>query len=206
MGTTFPTTQTKPSAAVESDRLADKRYKLLEATMRRYGYQGHALIEALHTAQESFGYLDDFTLKHVARSLHLPPSKVFGVATFYHHFTLKPQGVHTCVVCLGTACYIKGARAVLSAVEERYGVKAGGTTPDNQLSVLTARCFGSCALAPVVMLDNEVIGKITHEGMVQRIEGALSPATASRGQPKAKPASADSDAEMIVAGGRLRRE
>lgn len=164
-----------PAAApAADDRVAnDKRYKLLEATMRRHGYRGHALIEALHTAQESFGYLDDFTLRHVARALKLPLSKVFGVATFYNYFTLKPQGQHACVVCLGTACYIRGARAVLAAIEKQYAVQAGGTTSDNRLSVLTARCFGSCALAPVVVLDGEVIGKVTPEGMIQRLETKL---------------------------------
>jgi bidirectional [NiFe] hydrogenase diaphorase subunit len=170
-----PTQPQSPAVAPDNRLAADKRYKVLEATMRRYGYQGHALIEALHTAQESFGYLDDFTLKHIGRSLHLPPSKVFGVATFYHHFTLKPQGAHTCVVCLGTACYIKGARAVLFAIEDHYRMKAGGTTSDNQLSILTARCFGSCALAPVVVLDSEAVGKVTPTALVQRIDEALTP-------------------------------
>ncbi|MCS7055410.1 MAG: bidirectional hydrogenase complex protein HoxE [Thermoflexales bacterium] len=158
------------ATAKPDDRLvSDKRYKIIEATMRRYGYQGHGLIEALHSAQEAFGYLDDFTLMHIARTLHLPPSKVFGVATFYNLFTLKPQGAHTCVVCLGTACYIKGAREVLAAIEAEYDVKAGGTTRDNQLSLLTARCFGSCALAPVLTFDGETIGKVTPEAAAQQI-------------------------------------
>jgi len=153
--------------------LSDKRYKLIEAAMRRYGYQGHGLIEALHSAQEAFGYLDDFTLRHIARTLRLPPSKVFGVATFYNYFTLKPQGAHTCVVCMGTACYIKGAHEVLRAIEDAYGVKAGGTTADNQLSLLTARCFGSCALAPVLTLDGETIGKVLPETVADQIAQRL---------------------------------
>jgi bidirectional [NiFe] hydrogenase diaphorase subunit len=195
---------TSPNGKGEGDpRLNDKRYKLLEATMRKHGYAGYALIESLHTAQEAFGFLDDATLMHVARSLHLPPSKVYGVATFYNHFTLKPQGEHTCVVCLGTACYIKGARAAIAAIQAEFQVKAGGTTADGKLSLLTARCFGSCALAPAAVMDGEMFGKLTPEDMVQRIKGALSPATASRGQHEAKSASADSDAEVIVAGGRL---
>ncbi len=156
--------------------LSDKRYKLIDATMRRYGYQGHGLIEALHSAQEAFGYLDDFTLRHIARTLRLPPSKVLGVATFYNYFTLKPQGAHTCVVCLGTACYIKGAREVLNAIEAAHQVKAGGTTADNQLSLLTARCFGSCALAPVITFDGETIGKVSPDQVAdliaQRLVGA----------------------------------
>lgn len=141
--------------------------------MRRHGYQGHALIESLHTAQESFGFLDDFTLRHVARSLHLPFSKVHGVATFYNYFTLKPPGEHACVVCLGTACYIKGAHKLLSAVQARFGIKPGQTTPDKKFSLLSARCFGSCAMAPVVVLDGDVIGKVTDEVLVRRVEAAI---------------------------------
>ena len=93
--------------------------------MRRYGYQGHALIEALHAVQQSFGYLDEDALKFLAEALHVPPSRVYGVSTFYNFFTLKPQGVHTCVVCLGTACYVKGAEKVLAAVEKcsRYQIR-----------------------------------------------------------------------------------
>jgi len=94
----------------------DKRWKIVDATARRYGREPHALIETLHTVQECFGYLDDTALKFVAGTLSLPLSKVYGAATFYHFFTLKPKGKHTCVVCTGTACYIKGAAGLLSAV------------------------------------------------------------------------------------------
>jgi bidirectional [NiFe] hydrogenase diaphorase subunit len=82
----------------------DRRWRLVDATMRRHGRQSHALIESLHTVQESFGYLDLEALRYVAASLRVPLSRVYGVATFYHLFNLKPQGQHTCVVCLGTAC------------------------------------------------------------------------------------------------------
>lgn len=169
---TVPAVQ--PSAPQNADpRLADKRYKLIEATMRRYGYQGNALIESLHTAQEAFGYLDEFTLQHVARALHLPYSKVYGVATFYNYFTLKPSGAHVCVVCLGTACYIKGARQLLSAVEKKFDVKTGGTTSDKRFSLLTARCFGSCAMAPVVVMDGETLGKLNEETLIARADAIL---------------------------------
>jgi bidirectional [NiFe] hydrogenase diaphorase subunit len=128
-----------------------------------------ALIETLHTVQETFGYLDDIALKFVAMTLRIPLSRVYGAATFYHFFTLKPKGKHTCVVCTGTACYIKGAAALLGAIETTYGVKPGETTPDNELSVLTARCLGSCGLAPVVVVDGAVHGKIGPEQMLERI-------------------------------------
>lgn len=133
--------------------------------MRRHGNEPSALIESLHSVQESFGYLDESALRYVALSLRVPFSKVYGVSTFYHFFTLKPQGDHTCVVCTGTACYIKGAQKLLDAVTDQAGVKPGETTPDNLLSLLTARCVGSCGLAPAVVFDGDVAGKVTPEGI-----------------------------------------
>ncbi len=96
----------------------DKRFKILEAHMKKHQFRQDALIEVLHKAQELFGYLEDDLLLFVAYRLKLPPSRVYGVATFYHFFTLKPQGQHTCVVCLGTACYVKGADKILAAIEQ----------------------------------------------------------------------------------------
>ena len=148
----------------------DKRWKIVDATIRRHGRAGHSLIECLHTMQECFGYLDEQGLKYVAASLQLPLSKVYGVATFYNLFTLKPQGEHTCVVCMGTACYIKGAPQILTALEQKYGVKPGETTADGRLSVLTARCLGSCGLAPAVVFDGEVAGKIAGSDVLKRVE------------------------------------
>lgn len=178
MGTATATRTTPapvaPVAASQGDpRLNDKRYKLLEATMRKHGYSGHALIESLHTAQEAFGFLDDFTLRHIAKSLRLPYSRVYGVATFYNYFTLKPAGDHVCVVCMGTACYIKGANKLMAAIEQKYGVKAGQTTPDKKFSILTARCFGSCAIAPAAVLDGNSLGKQTPELMLQHIDTVI---------------------------------
>ncbi len=151
----------------------DKRWKIVEATARRHGREPHALIETLHTVQECFGYLDDSALKFIGASLRVPLSRVYGAATFYHFFTLKPKGKHTCVVCTGTACYIKGAPALLSAIEKTHGVKPGETTPDNELSVLTARCLGSCGLAPAAVLDGAVLGKIGPQDLLGRIEKGI---------------------------------
>ena len=144
----------------------DKRWKLVGATMRRNGYRRDALIEALHTVQQSFGYLDEPALRYVASSLRVPLSQAYGVATFYHFFSLRPPGEHTCVVCMGTACYIKGAAQLLAEAETATGVKAGETTPDGKVSILTARCLGSCSLAPAVVLDGEVAGKVAPAGML----------------------------------------
>lgn len=147
----------------------DKRWRLVDATMRRLGNQSRGLIEALHTVQETFGYLDEEALRYVAISLRVPLSRAYGVATFYHFFTLKPAGEHTCVVCMGTACYIKGAPQLLSAVQHDLNVKPGETTPDGKVSLLTARCLGSCGLAPAVVYDHEVAGKVTPHGLRERV-------------------------------------
>jgi len=150
---------------------ADKRWKIIDAKMRRLGYTGHALIETLHGVQESFGYLDKDALNFVARSLRVPPSRVYGVATFYNFFSLKPQGAHSCVVCLGTACYVKGAQKVLAGIESYAGIRSGQTTPDQQLSLLTARCIGACAIGPAVVYDGVVAGHQTADSAVEKLKG-----------------------------------
>jgi bidirectional [NiFe] hydrogenase diaphorase subunit len=160
--------KSRPAKIVEppSD---DKRWRLVMATMRRHGYAQSALIETLHTMQSCFGYLDEAGMLFVARSLKVSPSKVYGVATFYSLFRLKPQGKHTCVVCLGTACYIKGAAKLLEVVESSYGLKVGETTADNEISLLEARCLGACGIAPAAILDGQVCGKLEAAELKEKI-------------------------------------
>jgi len=129
--------------------------------MLRHGYQPNALIETLHTVQETFGYLEKNSLRFVARALRVPLSRAYGVATFYHFFSLKPPGKHTCVVCVGTACYIRGAQSLLNDIESATQIGPGETTPDGRISLVTARCLGSCGLAPNAVFDGEVAGKLT---------------------------------------------
>jgi len=155
--------------AIQRHASGDKRFKILEVFMKRHQNRGDALIEVLHKAQELFGYLEDDLLYFVAAGLRLPPSRVYGVATFYHFFTLKPKGAHTCVVCLGTACYVKGAKEVLDAVEQHAGLKAGETTEDGQLSLLTARCIGACGIAPAVVYDGTVTPRQTAAQALERV-------------------------------------
>jgi bidirectional [NiFe] hydrogenase diaphorase subunit len=152
----------------------DKRFKILETHMKKHQFKQDALIEVLHKAQELFGFLEDDLLLFIAYKLKLPPSRVYGVATFYHFFTLKPKGRHTCVVCLGTACYVKGADKVLAAVEEKAHIKAGETTADNQLSLLTARCIGACGIAPAVVYDGTVTPRQTPETVLEHVKGWIS--------------------------------
>ena len=131
------------------------------------------LLEDETGEQLAFGFLDDEPMKFVAASLRLPLSKVYGVATFYHYFTLKPAGEHSCVVCTGTACYIKGANKIVDGVCKKYKIKAGETTKDGKLSLLTARCIGCCGIAPAAVFDGEVLGNLDEDKTLTKIEGML---------------------------------
>ncbi|KPQ34922.1 MAG: bidirectional hydrogenase complex protein HoxE [Phormidium sp.] len=169
-------TPTQTSTAAKSSQKAatkdgkpDKRFKVLDITMKRNQYRQDALIEILHKAQEAFGFLEEDVLSYIAHKLQLPLSQVYGVATFYHLFSLKPSGAHTCVVCLGTACYVKGGGDILKAVEGDVGIAAGETTEDGQVSIVTARCIGACGIAPAVVYDGKVAGQQTPEQTCDRI-------------------------------------
>jgi bidirectional [NiFe] hydrogenase diaphorase subunit len=147
----------------------DKRFKILEVHMKKQMFRHDALIEVLHKAQELFGYLEDDLLLFISYKLKLPPGRVYGVATFYHFFTLKPQGEHTCVVCMGTACYVKGAEKVMNAVESRLKIRSGETTADKKVSLLMARCIGACGIAPAVVYDGTVTPRQTPAGALEQI-------------------------------------
>lgn len=142
---------------------ADPRYHEIDEAMDRQGRRPDGLIEVLHVAQRRFGHLSRDLLAYVARGLGTPLSRVYGVATFYHFFSLAPAGRHTATVCTGTACYVKRADDVLAAVERAAGVRAGATAPDAPVSVTTVRCLGPCNQAPVVVLDG-------HTTTAQRVD------------------------------------
>lgn len=173
MMATLATKKTNRLPRILEHASGDKRFKILEAHMKKHQFKQDALIEVLHKAQELFGYLEDDLLLFIAYKLKLPASRVYGVATFYHFFTLKPKGRHTCVVCMGTACYVKGADRLLAAIEQQARVKAGETTPDNQLSLLTARCIGACGIAPAVVYDGTVTPRQTPASALEHLKGWL---------------------------------
>jgi bidirectional [NiFe] hydrogenase diaphorase subunit len=152
-----------------SSPVGDKRLKILDATIKRHQYQQDALIEILHRASEIFGYLEADLLLYISHSLKLPPSRVYGVATFYHLFSLAPKGIHNCVVCTGTACYVKNSQAILTQVEKFTQIHAGETTIDGQISLMTARCLGACGVAPAVVLDGVVLGNQTPESVCEKV-------------------------------------
>jgi bidirectional [NiFe] hydrogenase diaphorase subunit len=152
---------------------SDTRRIMLEKVLKEHDFQESALLEILHKAQEIYGYLDKELLMDVAQSLDLPPSHVFGVATFYSFFKLKRSGQHTVTGCMGTTCYVKGVDEIIQAIEHEYHIKRGESTPDGKLSLLATRCIGACAMAPTIVVDDEVIPKATKEVVLQRIKQVL---------------------------------
>lgn len=167
--TNKPTTQLMVQPETKNHPSGDNRFKLLDRAITKHHGSGDALIEILHVAQGIFGFLENDLMIYVANALKLPLSRVYGVATFYHFFRLKPQGEHTFVLCTGTACYVKGATEIQKAVEHHCACKFGETSADNKVSLISARCVGSCGLAPVAVLDNAVSGKVTPDEAVKRI-------------------------------------
>jgi bidirectional [NiFe] hydrogenase diaphorase subunit len=148
----------------------DERFELLDKALKRARFAQDQLIEILHVAQDVFGYLSEDVLVYVARALKLPPSRVYGVATFYHLFTFEEPGDHSCTVCTGTACFVKGADDIVLALSrEHVTVAAGQTTEDGRFTLTTARCLGSCGLAPVVVLDGEVRGHLDAEAVLAAV-------------------------------------
>jgi bidirectional [NiFe] hydrogenase diaphorase subunit len=151
----------------------DERFTLLDTALRKARYQQDQLIEILHAAQEIFGYLADDVLLYVARGLRLPRARVYGVATFYHLFTREPMGEHMCSVCTGTACFVKGADAIIAALQREYGVFPGETTEDGRFTLTTTRCVGSCGLAPLTVVDGEVFGHLSIDEAVRLVRVSL---------------------------------
>ena len=119
------------------------------------------LMFVMQEAQGIYGYLPMEVQQMIADGMNVPLEKVYGVATFYAQFALSPKGVYNVSVCLGTACYVKGAAAVLNAVEQKLGIVPGAITPDGKFSLDSCRCVGACGLAPVMMINNDVYGRLT---------------------------------------------
>ena len=119
-----------------------------------------ALMPVLHAAQNIYGYLPSEGQSVIAEELNIPLAEVYGVATFYSQFSLTPKGKHKISICLGTACYVKGSDKILEAVEHELRVRCGECTPDKKFSIESCRCVGACGLAPVMIIDGEVYGRL----------------------------------------------
>jgi len=132
----------------------------LKEIIERYKGKPGGLIPVLEEAQVALEYLPVPVQKVIAAELNLPLSRVYGVVTFYSFFTMTPRGRHTVRVCLGTACYVRGGKAIAETIEKLYDVKEGETTADRRFTYETVRCLGACGLGPVVVIDDEVHGRM----------------------------------------------
>lgn len=151
----------------------DKRLLAVDEAMKQYGYKEGSLIEILHVAQEYYGWIDRNLLLYISKSLKLPASHVFGVATFYHFLRLKKPGSHTVAFCLGSTCYARGVQEIISGVEKEFNLKPGETTADGKLSLYHVRCVGASAMAPVVVIDDKIFGRETKESVLSKIKNLL---------------------------------
>ena len=143
--------------------------KKIDRILKQYGHRKSRIIQILSEIQNTFHYLPGEALEYVSQRLGLPMSNIYSIATFYSAFSLKPRGKHLVTVCMGTACHVRGAPAVLNSLEERLKVKTGNTTEDNQYTLKTVNCLGACALAPIVVVDEEYHGQTT----VNRVDKLL---------------------------------
>jgi NADH-quinone oxidoreductase subunit E len=135
-------------------------YENLDAIVDRYGDKPGYLIPALKDAQGRFGFLPLEVQNYLAQGLKISPSHIYGVVTFYAFFTTVPRGQHVIRVCMGTACYVRGAGDIVTAIEEKLGIKVGETTKDLKYSLEVVRCLGACGLAPVIFIDDDVYGSL----------------------------------------------
>ncbi len=148
----------------------DEKILELATFMQQAKQQPHSdsqLIAILHKAQELYGYLDKEVMDQVAITMNIPTAHIWGVATFYHYFNLKPKGKHSISVCLGTACYVKGAEDVLRAIKDELKIDFGQTTEDKLFTLQETRCLGACGLAPVAMIDDKIYGELTPKKIVE---------------------------------------
>lgn len=145
-----------------------EQYQKLQEAIERYKDTKGALIPVLHCAQDIYGYIPYDVQREIAHKLSVPLCEIYGVVTFYSRFSLEPKGEYKINVCTGTACYVRGAQKVLDEIEEVLGIKMGHCTEDGKFSLDATRCVGACGLAPVVLVNEEVHGKMTPK-MVEEI-------------------------------------
>lgn len=132
-------------------------------------YAESYLIAVLHKVQGLYGYLPKEVMDRVAEKMQIPTAHIWGVATFYHYFNLKPIGKHIISVCMGTACYVKGADRILDTIKKELGVTVGETTKDGIFTLQEARCLGACGIAPVIMIDDKIFGELDSKKTVDLI-------------------------------------
>ena len=139
----------------------NEKYVALQAVIDELKHEQGALMPIMQKAQDIFGYLPEEVQNYIAKELDIPVSDIYGVATFYAQFNLEPKGKYVISVCMGTACYVKGSQQVLDKLEEVLGVTDGHTTADGVFTLNATRCLGACGLAPVIMVNDDVYGRLT---------------------------------------------
>lgn len=153
---------------MEECRVLDGELSLkLDEIISRYRGQPTGLIQVLHLAQEIVGYVPREVQERVADGLDVPLSDVYGVVSFYTLFSLKPKGRYKISVCAGTACYVRGTAQIVECLEQELGIKPGDTTDDGKFSVEVVRCLGACGLGPVMMINEDVHGRLEPESIPQ---------------------------------------
>jgi len=148
----------------------DEKLAKLNAVLEEFKDQPGALIPVLHKAQQIYGYLPEEVQYHISQGLRVPLADVYGVVTFYALFTMTPRGEHNIAVCLGTACYVKGAGELVSKVTEELDVKIGEVSEDRKFSMEATRCIGACGLAPVLTLNEEVHGRLNADQLGELLQ------------------------------------
>ena len=150
--------------------LDNKKYQELAKYIEDLDYKPNELIAILHRAQHLFGYLPREVQEFIADKLNINVSKVYGVVTFYSFFTMEKKGKYVINICMGTACFVRGADKILKEFEEKLGIKNGETTPDGKFTLSTLRCVGACGLAPVVQVNGKTYGNATLETVTEILE------------------------------------
>lgn len=138
-----------------------EKYEALQNVINELKNEPGALMPIMQRAQDIFGYLPEEVQNYIAKELDIPVSDIYGVATFYAQFNLEPKGKYIISVCMGTACYVKGSQLVLDKLEEVLEIPAGRTTADGLFTLNATRCLGACGLAPVMMINDDVYGRLT---------------------------------------------
>ncbi|WP_041081670.1 NADH-quinone oxidoreductase subunit NuoE [Thermotoga profunda] len=148
----------------------ERNFEKVEEILQKHGYKKENLIRILLDVQKQYRYLPEDVINYIGVALQIPPAKIFGVGTFYAQFSLKPKGKYTILLCDGTACHMEGSTALLKAIEEELNIKPGEVTKDLMFSVDQVGCLGACALAPAMVINEEVYGNLTPEKVKQIIK------------------------------------
>ena len=142
-------------------KLSESKINFVKDICKQFNNEGGEVINVLHKVQGEFGYLSAEVQELVAEELHIPVARVYGIVSFYSFFTMTPKGRYPISVCLGTACYVRGAEKVIDELKRQLAIQVGGTTPDGKFSLNCLRCVGACGLAPVMMIGDKVYGRVT---------------------------------------------